>query len=43
MKGNGRGVRLERVGGWRNTLLEAKGRGDGMGACGGETRKRNNI
>lgn len=29
--------------GWRGTLLEAKGRGDGMGVCGGETRKGDNI
>jgi hypothetical protein len=36
-------VEQERVGGWGNTLKEAKGREEraymGLGACGGITRK----
>ena len=36
------GIRWEWVGEWGSTLVEA-GRGDGMGDCGGETRKRDNI
>jgi hypothetical protein len=37
-------VRQEWVGGWvRETLIEAKGRGNGMGGCGGETWKEDNI
>jgi hypothetical protein len=31
------------VSGWRITLIEAKGRADGMGSCGGETGKGDNI
>ena len=39
-KGDAREVRQEWVGEWRCTLLEAKGRGDRMGVCRGETGKR---
>lgn len=31
------------VGGWGSTLLEAKGKGDGMEGCRGESGKGDNI
>lgn len=31
------------MGGWGSILLEAKGRGNGRGVRGGETRKQDNI
>ena len=41
-KGDARGVRW--VGGWESTLLEVKGRGDGVGGLWkGGTRKGDNI
>jgi hypothetical protein len=43
VKADARGVRLEWVGGQRNTLLEAKEKGDGMRICRGETRKGDNT
>ena len=43
VKGNAREVRQKWVGGWVSTLLQAKGREDGMEGCRGETRKGDNI
>jgi hypothetical protein len=31
------------VGGWKSILIEAKGRGDVKGRCGGKTGKRDTI
>jgi hypothetical protein len=42
-KGHDRGMRLEWVGGWRSTILEANGRGMGPGVHRGETQKGDNI
>lgn len=42
VKGDARGVKRERVGGCESTLIEATRRGEGVGACGGETRKGDN-
>jgi hypothetical protein len=40
-KKDGTGVRWEWVGQWRSTLLDAKGRWEGV--CRGKTRKGDNI
>jgi hypothetical protein len=42
-KGDARWMRQEWVGGWRSTLLEAKGRGMGWEVHGGEMGKEDNI
>ena len=39
VKGDSRGVRQAWLDGWRNTLLEAKGRRDGMGELQREDRE----
>jgi hypothetical protein len=36
-------VRQEWLGGWKSTIIEAKGRGNGMGGFRGETGKGDNI
>jgi hypothetical protein len=42
-KEDARRARQEWVGGWRSILLESKGRGDGRGVWGGETKKGDRI
>jgi hypothetical protein len=41
--GDAREIRQNWTDGWGSTLIEAGRRGDGMGVCGGETRKEDNI
>ena len=42
-EGDARGLRWKWMGRWRNTFLEAKGRREVVGLCGGESGKGDNI